>query len=167
MANPVPSSKERMATMKVDNKAFVKELGRITNKLRIRDWPQLVKEIGVAFLQGVIPMTPVASIETAGYVGGRARAGWYMAASKLNAPFSEVGDQDFIAIGRREGEYFQKLVGDDKPYIVITNGVPYVLILEFGYSDQAPAGMARVTMSKIKGLFKNGSARALKRAVTR
>ena len=32
----------------------------------------------------------------------------------------------------------------------ITNNLPYIMRLEFGYSKQAPAGMARITVDRFQ-----------------
>lgn len=55
----------------------------------------------------------------------------------------------------------QAKIGDD---IYFTNNQPYAMRLEFGWSQQAPAGMVRVTLADFQG-FVDRAARATNRGL--
>ena len=83
---------------------------------------------------------------------GRAAAGWMVYALSTGVPisFDDVpnADPQAIAQGLREGSFGTGFVGE-RPFLRITNGVPYIMILEFGGSGQAPAGMVRISMREL------------------
>jgi hypothetical protein len=58
-----------------------------------------------------------------GYVGGTARAGWHL-----------------------EGEDYT----GDQPRAWVVNAVPYIVMLEFGWSKIAPQGMLRISLRELK-----------------
>jgi hypothetical protein len=59
-----------------------------------------------------------------------------------------VGGGPGAAQGRSEGSFREDLDGANQ-FIEVTNGVPYIKRLEYGYSTQAPAGMVRVSMREL------------------
>jgi len=108
----------------------------------------LIKALGVKVIQGVVPRTPVRT--------GRARAGWWRAATAFAFKAPEMvisamtgGDRTGVAEGMEMGEYSDNFIGPNK-YIEIINAVWYIVLLEFGRSSQAPDGMLRVTMREIR-----------------
>jgi hypothetical protein len=74
---------------------------------------------------------------------GRARGGWYPYTDHAGAPRTD--NLPGTAQGKSEGSFREDLRGRDM-YVEITNGVPYIVPLEYGHSKQAPAGMVRVSM---------------------
>ena len=78
---------------------------------------------------------------------GRARGNWQCT---IGAPFvgeDESGSDEQIqqTIPRRAGSV-----------VYLTNNVPYIQKLEYGYSTKSPNGMVRVNVARFEGLL-NGS----------
>lgn len=103
---------------------------------------RVLRAVALEFLGRVIRKTPVDK--------GRARAGWtsFLLASGLPA---DVGGSDATAIaqGQRES-FFESNFQGGSPFIVLGNAVPYIVVLEFGHSGQAPAGMMRITFRELR-----------------
>ena len=100
-----------------------------------RDVSKALKEIAFALLQRIIPRTPVDT--------GRARGGWHVAGRKLGIPVPPGG----------EGDLIEKTTGI-KQYIEIVNRVEYITYLEYGWSQQAPRGMARISINEMAKLLR-------------
>ncbi len=60
-------------------------------------------------------------------------------------------DPEEVAKGKREGGFRDKLKSRFTPYVELINGVPYIIYLEYGWSQSAPAGMLRVSMREMRG----------------
>ena len=100
--------------------AFMKEYSRV-----LKEKPKLLKkELAKAFVEEAIRITPKDT--------GRARAGWSPAARALGVPTTDQSN---------EGSIQEK---DDR--VIITNSVPYIKLLDAGYSKQAPQGITRPAM---------------------
>ena len=83
---------------------------------------------------------------------GRARSGWYMAAQGLGMSFSDQGNNPAaITEGKASGGFAEHLKGYLEKYVELVNAVDYILFLEYGYSQAAPAGMVRISMRKMTG----------------
>jgi hypothetical protein len=85
---------------------------------------------------------------------GRARAGWYPSVVGLGGNFdfsSGLKDDDDTARGKREGSFINKLKNSSNKYVVLINSVRYIVYLEYGHSKQAPFGMVRISMRKMRG----------------
>ena len=93
--------------------------------------------IGIAIqaLSEFIRLTPVDT--------GRAKGGWFVAASTLG--ISTGGN----AKNNNAGAIIMDLDGENKS-ITIINRVKYVKYLEYGHSGQAPQGMVRRTLARMK-----------------
>jgi len=86
---------------------------------------------------------------------GRARAGWYASVKGLGANFNfdsniDRGNND-VATGKREGYFNNNLKSPWNKWVELINAVSYIIFLEYGFSQQAPAGMLRVSMRKMRG----------------
>ena len=78
---------------------------------------------------------------------GRARAGWLVSSGTFNVPVSIQGKnvtQEAIEHGRAEGGVKQDVAGDVKQ-VVISNGVPYIVHLEYS----ADGAMVRPTLREL------------------
>jgi hypothetical protein len=108
----------------------------------VRKYPdeqgKALRNVMLNLLGRIVPRTPVDT--------GRARGGWYPYADHAGAPV--VGGGPGAAQGRSEGSFREDLDGANQ-FIEVTNGVPYIKRLEYGYSTQAPAGMVRVSMREL------------------
>lgn len=94
---------------------------------------------------------------------GRAKAGWARALEELGGTFHEEGrDPKAISDGKKRGglRYRTGKRKGDMGYVAITNNVKYIVFLEYGYSDQAPAGFIRITLEDLRGEYV-GEARAM------
>lgn len=101
-----------------------------------------LKAIAFEFLSRVVKKTPVDE--------GRARGGWmsYLLANGL--PTNGGGsDPNAIAKGIAAGSFQQSFAGPEQ-FIILINAVNYIVILEFGGSAQAPAGMMRLTFRELQ-----------------
>ena len=104
----------------------------------------LHKKIGLEALRRVVLKTPVDT--------GRARGNWQVSIGDPALTMLEAADRtgsDTIAIGTAQLENL-------KAYetIFLTNNVPYIIYLEEGSSKQAPAGMVKMTVDELAGMFK-------------
>jgi len=120
--------------------AFVKDLLRCVE----RDEGKLVRKIAIDFVKAVIPKTPVDQ--------GRARAGWQSYLLDQGMPIRISGrnvTEQAVVEGTAEGTFREEFSRDDA-FVEIINGVSYIIYLEYGSSDQAPAGMVRITFREFE-----------------
>jgi len=86
---------------------------------------------------------------------GRARAGWYASVNGIDGRFDFNSDIDpkinDVPRGKKEGDFKNHLKHPHNKYVDLINAVNYIIFLEYGYSKQAPAGMVRVSMRKMRG----------------
>ena len=99
---------------------------------------------------------------------GRSRAAWYPSLVGLNKGLAGVKTKrnlsnfDFnknvkgvskVSEGKRKGEFVDKSKGLTRlnKYIEMINNVSYIIFLEYGWSAQAPFGMVRISMRKMRG----------------
>lgn len=90
----------------------------------------------------------------AGYVGGRFRANWICALGFFNTDASNDPD----ASGQAAKNQIREAIASFKAgqTIYVTNSLPYSRALEFlGHSQQAPAGMVRVTVAEYGQYLQN------------
>lgn len=112
-----------------------------------------LKALAFAFLSRVIQKTPVDT--------GRARGGW-MSYLLSNQGVSGVGGAEAAALatlsagdtqavreGVKQGSFTERFTSTEA-FVAIVNGVNYIVLLEFGSSDQAPAGMMRITFREMR-----------------
>ena len=74
-----------------------------------------------------------------------------------NKLFEKIKEKTPVVTGtaKKGWEFRTKGLSKKNPYIVIANGVFYIVPLEFGHSKvKAPAGMVRVSMKEMMGKFK-------------
>ena len=137
----------RGKAIRVETKKLVKALHKVRKKFNV-ETGKLLRMTTFDLLGRVIKKTPVQF--------GRARGGWLPYAVAKGMAVSAAGEK--AAQGMNEGSFTEKLTGTFK-YIDIVNSVPYIIMLEFGTSKQAPEGMVRVSMREIT----SGLQRALKK----
>lgn len=110
----------------------------------------VVRRIGLELFNKVVMKSPVDT--------GRFRGNWYLS---VNAPYKQTFQRfDMNALGSSPGDNFYNeaqsnvnrwKLADNSIYI--TNNLPYAERLEFGYSDQAPQGMARLSVMEIASKY--------------
>lgn len=106
---------------------------------------EVVRKVSAEVLTKVVLRSPVDT--------GRFRANWV---TTFGAPgirtTAEVDPSGQGAITRGIAT-IRRAYGDLD--IFITNSLPYAIPLEYGYSKQAPAGMARLTVTEFQTLIDN------------
>lgn len=93
---------------------------------------------------------------------GRARANWGVTIAKprLDSPaepnVTYVDENGQAAVGKAAEEVF-RWEPEKQESIFLTNNVPYIGALEYGHSQQAPAGMVRVVVEEFDGIVINAA----------
>lgn len=134
-------------SMEFEQRRFNLWIGEMIRGAEQDTVPQILRKIAFDFLRKVIKKTPVDT--------GRARAGWTawldqqgefvnLTADAPNASVKAVSE------GKQAGDFEERLGRGPIQFITLINGVHYIVFLEFGSSDQAPAGMVRLTMRELQ-----------------
>jgi hypothetical protein len=124
----------------VNDSTFALDLRRFGEKVN-GNASRVVRGVALELLRGVVMDTPVDT--------GRARANWQ---TTVGSP--ALGDYDYkggpgaaaneaISDGTQT---IQAVEGDAA--IFLTNNLPYIVLLEEGHSQQAPAGMVRKNIAR-------------------
>jgi hypothetical protein len=112
----------------------------------VREYPgeqsKALRNVMLNLIERVTKRTPVDL--------GRLHAAWLPYARHAGVPMPTTGKSpEAQARGLSEGSFREDLQGANQ-FIEITNGVPYVVRIEFGHSSvQAPAGMVRVSLREM------------------
>jgi len=95
------------------------------------------KRISQAVLQKVRERTPTRT--------GRAKAAWNLSVGQPVSIVPPEGQETYETEGVSE-------VSVENPFgtVFVSNNLDYIIDLEFGSSNQAPQGMARLTLEEIK-----------------
>ena len=140
-------------TFALDLKAFVeKAKGNVSEVVRkttqnVVQRVVLTTPVGLRELWAVnkdrakrgLPLTPP------GYVGGRLRANWNVSLVSPDTSTTDKVDPDGSATIARAAAVIAQ--ADGKQDIWIMNSLPYAIPIEYGHSNQAPAGMVRITVA--------------------
>lgn len=119
-------------------------MGRLATRVR-RGGERLKNECAFAILRSVVYRTPVGNknlwLEPGkapiGYVGGRARANWFVGVGAPNGSIVDIvdpGGTGPIMAGKTV------IDGSGNTPIHLNNNLPYIIPLNEGWSTQAPAG---------------------------
>lgn len=101
-----------------------------------------VRKIALDVFTRAILKTPVRT--------GRARGNWQVAIGRIPSGTVKIDDRAGTAtIGAVQAEVLGLRAGEA---IFLVNNLPYIRRLEFGYSDQAPNGMVRLTVNEFEPL---------------
>lgn len=79
---------------------------------------------------------------------GYSRAAWFPSIEELGGKPPGGGDAKAVAEGKKMGRVEIKPLS-----VTLINAVKYVPFLEFGHSKQAPHGMVRVAMIRLRGVL--------------
>jgi len=105
------------------------------------------------------------------------RGGWTAAGGRLKGVSAiQIGGSDHGAAedGRKVSSYKEKgfaavaaknALNPSEASIEIFNGVPYVVFLELGSSQQAPAGFVRISLRELMAVMTAGEARRVEAAM--
>ena len=112
-----------------------------------QDHSKLTRKLALEVLRRVVIRTPVDT--------GRARSNWLVAVNNIPEGTLEIGQ-----FTREQAASFAlsngiPIIEGAEPFtaISIANNLPYIGVLEFGSSKQAPQGMLRVTLAEIQSQF--------------
>lgn len=122
---------------------FSLDLARATGAMRDRA-NRAIRKIALECFSNVILRTPVDT--------GRARGNWMISTGRPVAPAGGTGKCDKSGAGVL-AEVEAALAAWDplrEGKIFLSNGLSYIMALEYGHSKQAPNGMARLSVEEIK-----------------
>ena len=139
---------------KKEQRRFERAMGEIVRRSGI-SVETVVLKVALDLHRDFVRLTPVDT--------GRARAAWTVwLDSRGRTPPIGGRDPQAVAEGKQLGTFRENLPGRsaqsrdlrkrnlkaDRPFVEVTNNVFYIIPLEFGWSRQAPAGFARVTVRR-------------------
>lgn len=127
--------------------SFSLDLRRFAEKARMNA-DQVVRKVTLDIARGVVLRTPVDT--------GRARSNWQFGDGQV--PTGEVGaaDPNGTATIAQLATQIDRTKAGGVTYLA--NNLPYILPLEYGYSQQAPAGMVRTTLTEYQQYIRNAVA---------
>ena len=129
-------------TLDMETEAFRGWTEALIDGMERKEASKALRALAFEFLSRVILKTPVLT--------GRARGGWASYLMANGQPFSSGGsDPAAEAEGIEAGSFEEDFRGAEQ-FIVLVNAVRYVVLLEFGGSRQAPAGMMRITFREMR-----------------
>jgi hypothetical protein len=106
-----------------------------------------IRAVTIGLFSSIIKMTPVDT--------GRAKGNWQCT---INSGATNVVTRDDNSpYGSANGETMDMLLTTIPPRaghkVFLSNNLPYIERLEYGYSKQAPSGMVRVSVQRFSGLM--------------
>ena len=142
--DPGLGSRAGLLSVEVETKEFNRRINKFRRQCKLST-EVIIRRVAMELLRRILVKNPVAT--------GRSRAGWYSATVGLGLPWTDEGDSPSnITRGKTEGRFHNNLKHPMDKYVLIINNVYYVLHLEYGSSDQAPAGMVRVSIREMMGI---------------
>lgn len=120
--------------MPIDSRRFNLQIDEFARKVGLSS-VTVAKRVGFDLFGRITRKTPVDT--------GRARGSWTIAVNDANRTVPPAGQADYPipqvgALALQPGDA-----------IVISNNLPYIVALEQGHSQQAPAGMVAVSIAEI------------------
>lgn len=130
---------------------FALDVSRFVAKAKVAP-TQVVRKVSLDMLAKVVLRTPVGNPDNwanpapPGYVGGRLRANWNTSIGRADLQTSTETANTAVSRGESRLRRF-----DGTQDIYIMNSLPYVRRIEYeGWSNQAKAGMVRVTVAEFQ-----------------
>ncbi|WP_223644364.1 HK97 gp10 family phage protein [Corallococcus sp. EGB] len=108
---------------------------------------EVVRKTALGILANVVTASPVDT--------GRFRGNWQLGIAERPSGTVEAEDKDGSGTVSREGPKLERVKLGDTLYV--TNNLPYGRRLEFGWSDQAPKGMVRVTLANVNEILEEAA----------
>lgn len=116
--------------------SFDADISRFINKAGTNT-EQVIRKIAIQCFSKVVLKSPVDT--------GRFRANWYASINYASNDVSNAVDKSGMkSIGNMQDTVAGFKLSDTSIYF--SNNLPYAYRLEMGYSKQAPAGMARISV---------------------
>jgi len=126
----------------LETEKFERFTRKLVRGMSQRGASKALRGTALEFIGRVVDRTPVRT--------GRAQWGWTAYAERHGYPHGAGGDDmEGRAEGLEASSYRDESRGFREPFIEIINGVVYIVPLEYGHSEQAPAGFMRITMREI------------------
>lgn len=126
---------------------------------KVDDLEEATALIGLTAFRLIVQKSPVGNPSlwkkpVKGYVGGRFKGNWNSSIGEPDFTTTETVDPSGEATIARASAVLSGYGASDgfKP-INISNGLPYAVRLEDGYSGQAPGGMVALTITEIEAQF--------------
>ena len=116
--------------------SFESDIGRFQAKIEGNS-PKFVKQVVFQAYKMITEKTPVKT--------GRAKNNWFV---QSGSPSGETTESTDLSMGRMVAEV-AKITGKE-PDIYISNNLDYIMALEHGHSQQAPAGMVQISVQQLK-----------------
>lgn len=140
--------------MDIETRTFNRHIAKFARNASIGG-DKVLKKFAFDLLARILRRSPVDT--------GRSRAGWFVSVEKLGAGAITVTavqggrtksknyDPQKVEEGRKQGDYRQNLGKFVmNKWVELINGVSYIVFLEYGYSEQAPYGMVRLSIREIR-----------------
>jgi len=139
-------------SLSVETKIFNKHITDFNRRTNVTT-EKVIKKFAFDLLARIIRKTPVDT--------GRARGGWFPALEGLakgsmkSVEFDLSGkskkfSQEAFEDGKTKGQFIDHTKGfASKKWVELINGVEYIIFLEYGWSQQAPYGMVRLSMREM------------------
>jgi len=136
--------------MEMETKSFNKAIKKFMKKSDIGA-DKVLRKVAFDLLANILRPEPKGRhpVDT-----GRARAGWYASMVGLGNKFDlskGIKSDSQVEQGKKEGSFVDKTKSKWNKYIELVNAVSYIMFLEYGHSQAAPAGMVRISMRKMRG----------------
>lgn len=141
MTRPKYEPKYNAKTFALDVKLFAEKAGTVPDKV--------LRKVVFDITREIIQKTPVDT--------GHARSNWFWGVQVVSDEDATLSKSGAPSLARAAS--FASTVRSGG-VVYLTNNLPYILPLEFGSSQQAPAGMVRITVSRWQSIV-DRAARAL------
>ena len=117
---------------------FASDLAKFRKKVGLRA-DQVVRKVTLDLTRDLVRATPVDT--------GMARSSYFFGSDRTGGKETSPS-KNGSPTNRRAAQFTSTLQAGGVFYIV--NNLPYIMRLEFGSSQQAPAGMARITVDRFQ-----------------
>lgn len=136
---------------------FNAQLTKFARKIQVA--PQkVVKKVAFQLFRRIIEKTPVDT--------GRARASWNISVGRINPSVAPEGQhpKSASALATKANAVLAGYGADGRlPAVWISNNLPYIGELENGHSQQAPAGMLKLSIMEEEAAFNQAWREAMSR----
>lgn len=130
--------------------SFALDVSKFVEKAK-KNPEKVMRQVSIKLFSAIIKATPVDT--------GRARNNWFASGSTLSQETTTYGaPQGTATIQRVTAATIQRVTAaintaTDWREFTLTNNLPYIQRLEYGWSKQAPAGMVRVNVARFQQLI--------------
>lgn len=118
-----------------------------TFSINISDFNEKVKSLGQIAVRKICLELTTSIIFKTPRKTGRAQSNWFASVGSPVNHTTEILEGSAISVVARESKMADSAYGN---VYWLSNNLPYIERLEYGYSKQAPAGMARISIEEVK-----------------